>query len=266
MELGVGPDRRRDCCWRRSRASPGTSMPRSACWSAAAASASATPASRCSCPTGSCAAAAWRSGIAFAGVGVGSIVLLPWRAERDRALGWRTACWPWACSCWSCWCRSISCCGGARKTWACGPTATPRRRPRGAAEPANVVDPAWAAVDWTLARAMRTAPLLVDRASAILRPVRLVRGAGAPDQVPDRDRLQPDARRLGARAREPGRHPGPDRARPPVGPHRPRMGLDGRQRWASRSATWRCSLLQAYPDTAAAVPDGRRAGRARLRR
>ena len=49
-------------------------------------------ASRCSCRTGSCAGAAWRSSIAFAGVGVGSIVLLPWLQSLIERAGWRAAC------------------------------------------------------------------------------------------------------------------------------------------------------------------------------
>ena len=97
--------------------------------------------------------------IAFAGVGVGSIVLLPLLQRIIEQSGWRAAC------------------------LALGIFAalllTPlvfllRRRPEnlglladgderaaggagGAARPSNVVDPAWTAIEWTLARAMRTA-------------------------------------------------------------------------------------------------------------
>ena len=45
---------------------------------------------------------------------------------------------------------------GGPKTSACIPTATTDRGERGDAA-ANIVDPAWAAIDWTLARAVRTA-------------------------------------------------------------------------------------------------------------
>ena len=63
-----------------------------ACWSAPAASASAIPASRCSCRTGSSAAAGSPWGIAFAGVGIGSVTLLPWVQHMIERTGWRTAC------------------------------------------------------------------------------------------------------------------------------------------------------------------------------
>jgi MFS family permease len=96
-------------------------------------------------------------GIAFSGVGVGSIVLLPWLQRLIAGAGWRTACLAMA----------------ALVVVILAPlNLFTRRRPedlglladgdpgaaagRGA-HPSNVVDPAWAAVDWTLARAMRTA-------------------------------------------------------------------------------------------------------------
>ncbi len=69
--------------------------------------------------------------------------------------------------------------------------------------------------------------VLVDRARVFLRSLLLVRRAGAPDEVSDRHRLQRDIRGLGAWIREPGRHPRPDRARPSLRPHRPRVGVDG---------------------------------------
>jgi MFS family permease len=97
--------------------------------------------------------------LAFAGVGLGSIVLLPWlQFFMDRS-DWRTAC------------ATL----GIVLLVALAPlTLLLRRRPQemgllpdgdpqaaaaaGAARAAaNVVDPAWAAVDWTLARALRTA-------------------------------------------------------------------------------------------------------------
>ncbi len=95
--------------------------------------------------------------IAFAGVGVGSIVLLPWmQAFMDRT-DWRTACWmlgvvvlvvlaPLNLLLW-------------RRPEDLGlqPDGDSNAPGTGTAGPAsNVVDPAWAAVDWTLARAVRT--------------------------------------------------------------------------------------------------------------
>ncbi len=95
--------------------------------------------------------------IAFSGAGVGAIVLLPWIQvviERD---GWRASCWIM----------------GLMVLLVLGPlNLFVRKRPEdmslrpdgasGAAEEektghaSNVVDPAWASVDWTLRRAMRT--------------------------------------------------------------------------------------------------------------
>ena len=97
-------------------------------------------------------------GIAFSGVGVGSIVMMPWLQTLIASGGWRRACWTAAA--------------------VVALTLVPlnllqRRRPEdlglrpdgdaavtdaaARAHPANVVDPAWASTDWTLARAVRTA-------------------------------------------------------------------------------------------------------------
>jgi MFS family permease len=97
-------------------------------------------------------------GIAFAGVGVGSITLLPWVQEVIESAGWRTACVAM----------------GAVLLVVLAPiNLLLRKRPEdiglqpdgdaapvntAAPLPSNVVDTAWAAVDWTLWRAMRTAP------------------------------------------------------------------------------------------------------------
>lgn len=98
------------------------------------------------------------TGIAFAGVGIGSIVLFPWLQRVIENTGWRTACWTL----------------GLVTLVAAGPlNLLLRRRPEdlgltpdgdpvhdaagNQAAPRNIVDPAWAAVDWTLARAIRTA-------------------------------------------------------------------------------------------------------------
>ncbi|HET8575583.1 MAG TPA: MFS transporter [Methylomirabilota bacterium] len=95
--------------------------------------------------------------VAFSGVGVGSIILLPWLQSLIGRAGWRTACWAM----------------GILVLALLAPlNLLLRRRPedmglapdgdhasRAAAtghQTANVVDPIWAAVDWTLARAMRT--------------------------------------------------------------------------------------------------------------
>jgi MFS family permease len=97
------------------------------------------------------------TGLAFAGVGVGSILLFPWFQAVIEHAGWRSACWTL----------------GLVVLVIAGPlTLLLRKRPEdlglqpdgdaapvsgpSGATPNNVVDPAWASVDWTLARAMRT--------------------------------------------------------------------------------------------------------------
>ena len=97
-------------------------------------------------------------GIAFSGVGIGSIVLFPWLGRLIAASDWRAACWALA----------------ALLIVVLLPlnVTLPRRRPEdvglapdGDAVPGgtgrvaadNVVDRAWTSVDWTLGRAMRTA-------------------------------------------------------------------------------------------------------------
>ena len=95
--------------------------------------------------------------VAFSGVGAGSIVVLPWLQSLIAGAGWRTACFTL----------------GVVTLVVLAPiNLFLRRRPEdlglepdgdsgGAGRPAEptitVVDPAWAAVDWTLARAVRTA-------------------------------------------------------------------------------------------------------------
>src|SRR5499427_745727 len=97
-------------------------------------------------------------GIAFSGAGVGSIVILPWMQRLIVGHGWRAACLAMA----------------ALVVIVLAPlNLLTRRRPedmgllpdgdrapeagRAGRHPANVVDHAWASVDWTLARAIRTA-------------------------------------------------------------------------------------------------------------
>jgi MFS family permease len=96
--------------------------------------------------------------LAYSGVGVGSIIILPWIQAVISRAGWRSACWT----------LGLLVLGllvplnlllrhhprdlglepdGDRSTG--GATTT--------SQGSNVVDPAWAAVDWTLGRAVRTA-------------------------------------------------------------------------------------------------------------
>jgi sugar phosphate permease len=91
-------------------------------------------------------------------VGVGSIILLPWMQALIAHAGWRTACWTLAV---------------VVLVLLAPLNLLVKRRPEdigllpdgdraaagggAAAGPSNVVDAAWVAVEWTLARAMRTA-------------------------------------------------------------------------------------------------------------
>ena len=96
--------------------------------------------------------------VAFSGVGVGSIILLPWLQTLIASAGWRAACWAL----------------GILMLVLLAPlNLLLRRRPEdiglepdgdraaretsAARQATNVVDPAWVAVDWTLGRALRTA-------------------------------------------------------------------------------------------------------------
>lgn len=93
--------------------------------------------------------------IAFSGVGVGSITILPWLQYLIGTAGWRSGCWML----------------GILVLALLGPlNLLLRGRPEeiglepdgehaariAAASRSNIVDPAWAAVDWTLGRALRT--------------------------------------------------------------------------------------------------------------
>jgi MFS family permease len=99
------------------------------------------------------------TGIAFSGVGVGSILLFPWLQGLIGASGWRAACWAMA--------------GLLLVVLLPLNIVLQRQRPEhlglapdgdpaaGGAQQApadalNVVDPTWAAIEWTLARAVRT--------------------------------------------------------------------------------------------------------------
>jgi MFS family permease len=94
-------------------------------------------------------------GIAFAGVGIGSITVLPWVQVMIEQTGWRTACTAM----------------GILVLVVLGPVNMLLRKrpqdigllpdgdpvPHASAQPvSNIVDPNWAAVDWTLTRALRT--------------------------------------------------------------------------------------------------------------
>lgn len=96
------------------------------------------------------------SSIAFAGVGIGSIILLPWMQHLIVEHGWRAACWTLGLV-------TLICVGPlvtlVRRTpqeiglMPDGDTAPPAGA---AARRSNVLDARWAARTWTLSAAMRT--------------------------------------------------------------------------------------------------------------
>jgi MFS family permease len=96
-------------------------------------------------------------GMAFAGVGVGAIVLLPWLQSIILSDGWRVSCRAMA--------LLVIVLAAPLNVLVWKKPQDIGLQPDGASEPAeetqkrtptNIVDPAWAATEWTLARAMRT--------------------------------------------------------------------------------------------------------------
>ncbi len=96
-------------------------------------------------------------GIAFAGVGVGSITLLPWLQTLIQGAGWRTACWAMGVLVLVVLAPINLLVRKSPQDIGIEPDGAAAPGPAAATPPSNVVDTAWAAVDWTLGRAMRTA-------------------------------------------------------------------------------------------------------------
>ena len=95
--------------------------------------------------------------IAFSGVGVGSIVLLPALQAVIEQAGWRTACVALGLLALLLLAPLNLLLRGRPQELGLHPDGDDvAPGGRAAARPSNVVDPAWAAVDWTLARAVRT--------------------------------------------------------------------------------------------------------------
>ena len=95
--------------------------------------------------------------LAFAGVGVGSIILLPWVQTLIAGAGWRAACWALAILVLVLLAPLNLLLRRRPEDLGLEPDGDRAARDSAAASRAeNVVDAAWAAVDWTLARAMRT--------------------------------------------------------------------------------------------------------------
>ncbi len=96
--------------------------------------------------------------VAFAGVGVGSIVVLPWLQTLIGRDGWRAACWALGLLVLAILAPLNLLLRRRPEELGLQPDGDRSARDAGLAGRAtNVVDPVWAAVDWTLARALRTA-------------------------------------------------------------------------------------------------------------
>jgi MFS family permease len=95
--------------------------------------------------------------VAFAGVGVGSIAMLPWVQAMIGRAGWRTACWAMAILILAVLVPLNLLLRRRPEDMGLHPDGDASREAGAAAgRGANVVDAAWVAVDWTLGRAVRT--------------------------------------------------------------------------------------------------------------
>jgi MFS family permease len=95
--------------------------------------------------------------VAFSGVGVGSIILLPWLQGVIGRAGWRSACWTMGLLVLGLLAPLNLLLRHRPEDLGLEPDGD--RAARGgpaASRTTNVVDASWAAVDWTLGRAMRT--------------------------------------------------------------------------------------------------------------
>jgi MFS family permease len=96
--------------------------------------------------------------LAFSGVGVGSIILLPWLQTLIGRAGWRAACWALGILVLVMLAPLNLLLKRRPEDIGLEPDGDDAARDRTAAgQRTNVVDAAWVAVDWTLGRAMRTA-------------------------------------------------------------------------------------------------------------
>jgi MFS family permease len=97
-------------------------------------------------------------GLAFSGVGVGSIVLLPWLQVLIARDGWRSACWALAIIVIVVLVPlNLLLRRRPEEIGLLPDGAAAADAPAAGTRASNVVDPAWTATVWTLARALRTA-------------------------------------------------------------------------------------------------------------
>lgn len=95
--------------------------------------------------------------LAFSGVGVGSVILLPWLQGLIGRSGWRAACSAMGLLVLLLLIPLNLLLRQRPEDMGLEPDGDRTARGAAASRPSNVVDTAWAAVDWTLARAARTA-------------------------------------------------------------------------------------------------------------
>jgi MFS family permease len=96
--------------------------------------------------------------VAYSGVGVGSIILLPWLQALIGGIGWRTACRALAVLMLVVLVPLNLLLKRRPEEMGLAPDGDSAARHTGpASQAANVVDVAWVSVDWTLGRALRTA-------------------------------------------------------------------------------------------------------------
>jgi MFS family permease len=95
-------------------------------------------------------------GLAFAGVGIGSIIILPWVQLLIDRSGWRAASWAMGILVLTALIPLNLLLYKRPEDIGLQPDGAPKPTTATAAAPSNIVDPVWAAVDWTLPRAIRT--------------------------------------------------------------------------------------------------------------
>jgi len=96
-------------------------------------------------------------GIAFSGVGVGSIILLPWAQRLIAATGWRSACLALALVVLIVLMPLNLLLERRPEDRGLAPDGDTAGAAARSGHPSNVVDQEWASTDWTLARAVQTA-------------------------------------------------------------------------------------------------------------
>ena len=96
-------------------------------------------------------------GLAFSGVGLGSVTLLSWVQSAILGAGWREACWMLGLLILIVLTPINLLLRKRPEDLGLRPDGDAARDASAAPRPSNIVDPAWAATDWTLGRAVRTA-------------------------------------------------------------------------------------------------------------